>query len=92
MKLIGHSPWWRRLAIGVAAAACLSVPMMAKPAQAQFIGVNVPFVGPVGVYGAGYYPYYYGYPYGYPYYYRTHYWGWGGYRRCHWWHHHCHYY
>lgn len=81
-----HSAWCRRLAIGVAAAACLSAPMLAKPAQAQFFGVNVPFIGPVGVWGPGYSPYYSGYPY----YYRTHYWGWG--RRCHWWRGRCHYY
>jgi len=68
--------------IGAAAAACLSAPMLAKPAHAQFFGVNVPFVGPVGVWGPGYY--------GHPYYHRTHYWGWGG--RCRWWRHRCHYY
>jgi len=86
MRFVGHSAWCRRLAIGVAAAACLSAPILATPAHAQFFGANVPFIGPVGVWGPGY-PRYYS---GYPHYYRTHYWGWG--RRCHWWNHRCHYY
>jgi len=86
MEGVGHTGWWRRLAIAAAAMVCLGGVMSATPANAQFVGVNVPFVGPVGV-GVYGYPYY---GYGYPYYYRAHYWGWR--HRCHWWHHRCHYY
>ena len=83
----GLGSWLKHTAITAGAALCLVVATGTQPAKAQ-ISIQVPFVS-LGIGVPGYYPYYYPY-YGYPYYYRTHYRGYYG--RCHWWHHHCHYY
>jgi hypothetical protein len=83
----GIGGWLRHATITAGAALCLIVATGTQPAKAQ-ISIQVPFVS-LGIGAPAYYPYYYPY-YGYPYYHRTYYGG--GYRRCHWWHHRCHYY
>ena len=88
MALTTQISWRRRLTLAAGAVACLGAATAAKPADAQ-ISIQLPFVS-LGVGYPAYYPYYggyYGY-YGYPYYHRAYY---GGWRRCHWRHHHCHY-
>jgi len=79
--------WIKHAAITAGVALCLVVATGAQPAKAQ-ISIQVPFVS-LGIGVPAYYPYYYPY-YGYPYYHRAYYSGY--YRRCHWWHHRCHYY